>query len=96
MSQSDQLLKHFELARRDLLELTTANRLLSTQRNQAQGACIEIQDESAAEVFRMLVREGRVLRFEEGELIDEPDATLKTEKKTCHKETSSKNSSSIR
>ncbi len=70
MSQPDQLLKHFELARRDLLELSTANRMLSTPREQHQGASIEIVDESSAEVFRMLVREGRTMRFEEG-VIDE-------------------------
>jgi hypothetical protein len=68
MSQPDQLLKHFELARRDLLELSTANRMLSTPREQLQGASIEIVDESAAEVFRMLVREGSTKRFEEGVL----------------------------
>ena len=70
MSQPDQLLKHFELARRDLLELSTANRMLSTPREQHQGASIEIVDESSVEVFQMLVREGSTMRFEEG-VIDE-------------------------
>ena len=72
MANSEQLLKHFELARRDLLELTTANRLLSTQREQTSGASIEIMDESATEIFRMLVQEGSAMRFEEGELVEEP------------------------
>jgi very-short-patch-repair endonuclease len=76
MSQPDQLLKHFELARRDLLELSTANRMLSTPREQHQGASIEIVDESSAEVFRMLVREGSTMRFEEG-VIDESASPAK-------------------
>ena len=66
MSPPGQLLKHLELARRDLLELSTVNRMLSTPREQQQGAAIEIVDESSAEVFRMLVREGSTIRFEEG------------------------------
>ncbi|MCA9013314.1 MAG: DUF4011 domain-containing protein, partial [Planctomycetaceae bacterium] len=66
MPQPDQLLKHFELARRDLLELTTANRMLSTPREQSHGASIEIVDESSLAVFQMLVRDGRTMRFEEG------------------------------
>lgn len=66
MPQPDQLLKHFELARRDLLELTTANRMLSTPREQNHGASIEIIDESSIAVFQMLVRDGRTMRFEEG------------------------------
>jgi hypothetical protein len=71
MSNSDQLLKHFELARRDLLELTTTNRLLSTPRDKEQGAAIEIHDEFATEVFRMLVHESSSMRFEEGEIVDD-------------------------
>ena len=74
MAQSDQLLKHFELARRDLLELTTANRLLSTPRGRETGTAIEIIDESAFDVFRMLVQEGHAMQFEEGELIGESEA----------------------
>jgi hypothetical protein len=74
MANSEQLLKHFELARRDLLELTTTNRLLSTPREKELGAAIEIHDESATDVFRMLVHEGSLMRFEEGELPDEPSS----------------------
>lgn len=70
MSNSDQLLRQFELARRDLLELTTINRLLSTPRDKEQGAAIEIHDESATDVFRMLVHEGSSMRFEEGEIVE--------------------------
>lgn len=75
MAQSDQLLKHFELARRDLLELTTANRLLSTPRGRETGTAIEIADESASDVFRMLVQEGLAMQFEEGELLDESETS---------------------
>ena len=75
MANSEQLRKHFELARRDLLELTTTNRLLSTPREKELGAAIEIHDESAMEVFRMLVHEGCIMRFEEGAILDESSST---------------------
>jgi hypothetical protein len=70
MATSDRLLKQLELARRDLLELTTSNRLLSTPREKTPGAAIRIADESSAEVFRSLVHEGTSLRFEDGSLAD--------------------------
>jgi very-short-patch-repair endonuclease len=75
MPQPDQLLKHFELARRDLLELTTSNRMLSTPREQNHGASIEIIDESSIAVFQMLVRDGRTVRFEDG-VADESSTPL--------------------
>lgn len=62
---SDVLLKQLELARRDLLELSTQNRLLHTQRDQATGVALEIRDELAEEVFRQLVTEGGSMRFEQ-------------------------------
>jgi hypothetical protein len=70
MANSDQLLKQLELARRDLLELTTTNRLLSMPRDRNPGAAIGVHDESAADVFRMLVHEGTAFRFEEGPLAE--------------------------
>jgi DNA polymerase III delta prime subunit len=87
MATSDRLLKQLELARRDLLELTTSNRLLSTPRDKTPGAAIRITDESSAEVFRILVHEGTSLRFEDGSLADksagrqshgDPDAEVET------------------
>jgi len=69
MAAQDQLLKHFELARRDLLDLTTSNRLLATPRDREQGSSIEILEESANEIFRMLVHEGQAMPFEEGVVV---------------------------
>ena len=66
MSESDPLNRQLELARRDLLDLSTMNRLLSTRRDQPRGASVEIKDEVGAEIFRMLVTEGKELQFEQG------------------------------
>jgi hypothetical protein len=74
MASSDRLLKQLELARRDLLELTTSNRLLSTPREKTPGAAIRIVDESSADIFRILIHEGTSLRFEEGSPIDKSSA----------------------
>ena len=74
MANPDRLLKQLELARRDLLELTTSNRLLSTPRDKTPGAAIRFSDESSAEVFRILVHEGTALRFEEGSPADTSSA----------------------
>lgn len=70
MANPDRLLKQLELARRDLLELTTSNRLLSTPRDKTPGAAIRVTDTSSAEVFRALVEEGNSLRFAEGSTPD--------------------------
>ncbi len=76
---SNDLLRQFEVARRELLELTTRNRLLNTPRDSDRGVAIEIKEESSTEIFRMLVSEGKVMRFEEGELVDfEDDAAEPT------------------
>ena len=74
MANPDRLLKQLELARRDLLELTTSNRLLSTPGDKTPGAAIRIADESSADVFRALVHEGTALRFEEGSPTDKSSA----------------------
>ena len=68
MSTSEQLLKQLEVARRDLLELSTQNRLLDTKRDQDSGLSLEIEDELADQVFRLLVTDANSMRFEQGEL----------------------------
>ncbi len=68
MSTDDELLKQLELARRDLLELSTQNRLLDTKRDQDSGLSLEIEDEQADQVFRLLVTDAKPMRFEQGEL----------------------------
>ena len=69
MSSSDELLKQLELARRDLLELSTQNRLLDTKRDQDSGLSLEIEDELADQVFRLLVTDAKPMRFEQGEAV---------------------------
>ena len=68
MSTGDELLKQLELARRDLLELSTQNRLLDTKRDQDSGLSLEIEDELTDQVFRLLVTDAKPMRFEQGEL----------------------------
>lgn len=53
-------------ARRELLDLSTRNRLLSVPVNSRTARVIHIQDELAAEVFRLLVRERKALSFAAG------------------------------
>ncbi len=54
-------------ARVQLLELTARNRLLNIPRSKARsGSLIEIVDERAAEVYRLLVNEGKALTFATG------------------------------
>jgi hypothetical protein len=74
MTAAEQLVKQLELARRDLLELSSTNRLLTTPRNSDDGTAIEIMDESTTEIYRMLVLENAKMRFEEGELADDDAA----------------------
>jgi very-short-patch-repair endonuclease len=49
--------------RRALLDLSTRNRLLSTPRQKKTAKTIELVDEYAVEVFRLLVKEGKALSF---------------------------------
>jgi len=54
---------HLEKARRELLDLTTRNRLLSVPRKSKTAKLVEVQDELSAEVFRLLVRDGKNFTF---------------------------------
>ncbi|MCA9084315.1 MAG: DUF4011 domain-containing protein [Planctomycetaceae bacterium] len=67
---SDQLDKQLELARRDLLELSTANRLLDTKRDQERGVAVEIKDELSHHVFQVLVDNEAAMDFEQGVVED--------------------------
>ena len=50
-------------ARRELLDLTTRNRLLSAPRHTKRAKTIEVVDELCDEVYRILVTEGRKVSF---------------------------------
>jgi very-short-patch-repair endonuclease len=57
------VIKRIQNARRDLLDLSARNRLINTPRSSSQGRKIEIVDERSEEVFRLLVRERKVMSF---------------------------------
>ena len=59
--------------RRDLLDLSARNRLISTPRGPAPGRRIEVVDERAEEVFRRLVTERKAMSFLPGKE-EEPEA----------------------
>ena len=50
-------------ARKDLLDLTTRNRLLNTSRSRSRSGRLEIVDERSDEVFRHLVLESKAMGF---------------------------------
>jgi len=50
-------------ARTELLDLSARNRLLNMPRSSKSARTLEIVDEVSAEVFRLLVREGRIFTF---------------------------------
>lgn len=60
---STQLANQLESARRDLLDLTARNRLLSTPLARERSTRLDIVDELSSEVFRILVQERREMTF---------------------------------
>ena len=58
-------------SRRELLDLSARNRLISTPRESSQGRKIEVVDERSEEVFRLLVRERKAMSFLAGAGVDE-------------------------
>jgi very-short-patch-repair endonuclease len=64
MTSVNSIADKLEKARRDLLDLTTRNRLLSTSRSQTRSGRLEIVDELSEEVFRILVREQKKMTFQ--------------------------------
>jgi very-short-patch-repair endonuclease len=64
--------------RRELLDLSTRNRLLSIPVNAKSARVIHIRDELSAEVFRLLVADKKALSFLPGRKIAAPAATENT------------------
>ncbi|MBW6525267.1 DUF3320 domain-containing protein [Sphingomonas sp. RHCKR7] len=56
-------------ARTELLDLSARNRLLNMPRSSKNAKAVEIVDEKAAEIFRLLVTEGRAFTFLAGRLV---------------------------
>jgi very-short-patch-repair endonuclease len=65
------VIKRIQDTRRELLDLSARNRLINTPRGTSRGQRIEIVDERALEVFRLLVRERKAMAFLPGALADE-------------------------
>ncbi len=59
---SGKLARQLENARRELLDLSSKNRLISTPRG-PRNSSVEIFDERTEEIYRLLVREKRVMSF---------------------------------
>jgi Protein of unknown function (DUF4011)/AAA domain len=70
----NELIKRVQDTRRELLDLSARNRLISTPRGTSQGRRIEIVDERSDEVFRLLVRDRKAMSFLPGR--EEPEAIL--------------------
>ena len=66
--------RRIEHARRELLDLSARNRLVSTPRGSSQGRRIEVVDERSEEVFRLLVRERKAMSFLPG--VEEDDGRI--------------------
>lgn len=68
---TDNLGASLDRARRELLDLSTRNRLLNMPRRRSNIRSVEVVDEVTTEVFRILVREGRTMTFIAGKEQDE-------------------------
>lgn len=68
------LVEKLERARVELLDLSARNRLLSMPRSGKSARTIEIVDEKSAEIFRLLVREGKPFTFVAGKSARTEDA----------------------
>ncbi len=73
------LLKRIQNIRRELLDLSARNRLISTPRGTSQGRKIEIVDERSEEVFRLLVRERKTMSFLPGLEETETETVVNTD-----------------
>jgi very-short-patch-repair endonuclease/DNA polymerase III delta prime subunit len=71
-TESD-LLQRIQKTRRELLDLSARNRLISTPLGPSRGRKIEVVDERSEEVFRLLVRDGKSMSFLPG--LEVPDPT---------------------
>ncbi|MGO4704113.1 DUF3320 domain-containing protein [Dyella sp. 2RAB6] len=67
------LAEKLERARVELLDLSARNRLLNMPRGARGGRSIEIIDEKADEIFRLLVREGKTFTFVAGRAAETKD-----------------------
>ncbi|MFV0622684.1 DUF3320 domain-containing protein [Sphingomonas sp. ac-8] len=72
--QSDlPIAEKLDRARMELLDLSARNRLLNMPRSSKSARSIEVVDERSSEVFRLLVREGKVFTFVAGKAARQGD-----------------------
>ena len=57
------ILRRIQITRKDLLDLSVRNRLISTPRESSRAKKIEIAEGTSEEVYRILVREHRAMSF---------------------------------
>ena len=74
------LAEKLERARVELLDLSARNRLLNMPRGARGGRSIEIIDEKADEIFRLLIREGKTFTFLAGRAAEIKDQALESAK----------------
>ncbi len=65
------VVKRIQQSRRELLDLSARNRLISTPYESSQGRKIDVVDERSEEVFRLLVRDRKAMSFLPGAGEDE-------------------------
>ena len=68
------LTEKLDRARTELLDLSARNRLLNMPRSSKAARAVEIVDEKSAEIFRLLVQEGRPFTFLAGKAASSSDA----------------------
>src|SRR6476646_3986588 len=68
------LKEKLDRARTELLDLSARNRLLNMPRTSKGARAVEIVDEISAEIFRLLVQEGRPFTFVAGKAAPAGDA----------------------
>ena len=71
MATTETIHTRLESSRKDLLDLTARNRLISTPRGRSRTRSIEIVDERSDEIFRLLVRERKSMSFLAGRESDD-------------------------
>jgi hypothetical protein len=69
------ILKRIQNTRKDLLDLSARNRLISSPRATSSGRKVDIVDERSDEVFRLLVRERKSMSFLPGAAAAEEPAS---------------------
>jgi len=74
------ILKRIEISRKDLLDLSARNRLISTSQKSSFSLRIEIVEEKSEAVFQILVRDRKSMSFLPGQEENDQSDTAETER----------------